>query len=509
MSPHADARGPVHASTQPPGADEGAPMTARAPASRPQAPNILFVLTDDQGPWALGRESPELVTPTLDRLAAEGTYLERFFCASPVCSPARASLLTGRMPSAHGVHDWLRLEGVDRPHGTYLDGIPTLAGELNGAGYRCAMVGKWHVGYSHDPAPGYDYWYTHRLGGGSYFDAPIWEFDDEAGRTTTDPRETAEPRYFTDAIGDHAVDFLRRHAADDQERPFFLQLSTTAPHDPWTNGNHPEHLVDLYTETDFPSVPAPEPHPWFRREAFADAIEHRHRNLAGYAAAVSGIDRMLSRVLAEMEAQGLLENTIVLFTSDNGFSCGHHGIWGKGNGTFPLNFWENSIRVPFIAWGPGRIAAGRVSDQLLSATSVFATVLELAGVSAPPDPLRTGRSFAGLLTEGGDADAPGASEVLVLDEYGDNRMIRTRRWKYVSRRRGPDELYDLDTDPQEEVDLSADPGFAAVRADLSARLSTSFELCSEPELDGWELPVSGYGQRRPLGDADRQGAFEQ
>src|SRR5699024_6944433 len=114
------------------------------------------------------------VTPTLDRLAAEGTYLERFFCASPVCSPARASLLTGRMPSAHGVHDWLRLEGVDRPHGTYLDGIPTLAGELNGAGYRCAMVGKWHVGYSHDPAPGYDYWYTHRLGGGSYFDAPIW-----------------------------------------------------------------------------------------------------------------------------------------------------------------------------------------------------------------------------------------------------------------------------------------------------------------------------------------------
>src|SRR5699024_3843954 len=105
------------------------------------------------------------------------------------------------------------------------------------------MVGKWHVGYSHDPAPGYDYWYTHRLGGGSYFDAPIWEFDDEAGRTTTDPRETAEPRYFTDAIGDHAVDFLRRHAADDQERPFFLQLSTTAPHAPSTNGNHPAHPV--------------------------------------------------------------------------------------------------------------------------------------------------------------------------------------------------------------------------------------------------------------------------
>src|SRR5699024_5956794 len=143
MSPHADARGPVHASTQPPGADEGAPMTARAPASRPQAPNILFVLTDDQGPCALGRESPELVTPTLDRLTAERSSLERSVCASPVCSAARAALRTGRMRSAHGVRDWLRLEAVDRPHGTDLDGMPTHAGELNGAGYRCAMVGKW------------------------------------------------------------------------------------------------------------------------------------------------------------------------------------------------------------------------------------------------------------------------------------------------------------------------------------------------------------------------------
>lgn len=486
-------------------------MTDRSPAPQWGAPNILFVLTDDQGPWALGRETPELVTPTLDRLAAEGTYLERFFCASPVCSPARASLLTGRMPSAHGVHDWLRPEGVNRPrpHGTYLDGIPTIAEELNRAGYRCAMAGKWHVGYSHEPAPGYDYWYTHRLGGGSYFDAPIWEFDADRGRTSTDPREVAEPRYFTDAVGDHAVDFLRRHAADDEERPFFLQLSTTAPHDPWTDGNHPEHLLDLYAESTFPSVPTPELHPWFRREAFADAIEHRHRNLAGYAAAVSGIDQMLSRVLAEMETHGLLEDTIVLFTSDNGFSCGHHGIWGKGNGTFPLNFWENSIRVPFIAWGPGRIAAGRVSNHLLSATSVFATVLELAGVSAAPDPLRAGRSFAGLLSAEEGTETPEAPEILVLDEYGDNRMIRTRRWKYVSRRRGPEELYDLDNDPQEEVDLSAEPSFAAVKADLSSRLLKNFALCSEPGLDGWELSVSGHGQHRPLGKDDRQGALEQ
>jgi len=486
-------------------------MSPQPPSSQQAAPNILFVLTDDQGPWALGRESPELVTPTLDRLAEEGTYLERFFCASPVCSPARASLLTGRMPSAHGVHDWLRPEGVGRPgpQGGYLEGIPTIAGELEQAGYRCAMAGKWHVGYSHEPAAGYDYWYTHRLGGGSYYHAPIWEFDADRGRTTAEPRETTEPRYFTDAIGDHALDFLRRHAAGDDDRPFFLQLATTAPHDPWTSGNHPDQLLDLYAQTDFPSVPAPEPHPWFRREAFPDVLEHRHRNLAGYAAAVTGVDRMLSRVLAELEEQDLLEDTIVLFTSDNGFSCGHHGIWGKGNGTFPLNFWENSIRVPFIAWGPGRIAAGHASDQLISATSLFETVLELAGVTAAPDRLRAGRSFAPLLTGDEGAEKTAASQIVVLDEYGDNRMIRTPRWKYVARRRGPEELYDLDADPQEQEDLSGDPAFAALREDLSERLRSSFARSSESELDGWQLAVSGHGQRRPLGGQDRQGAFEQ
>src|SRR5699024_7779388 len=144
-------RAGTSADSEPPGGDRPAEhgdpqqsieeevlMSPQPPSSQQAAPNILFVLTDDQGPWALGRESPELVTPTLDRLAEEGTYLERFFCTSPVCSPARASLLTGRMPSAHGVHDWLRPEGVGRPgpQGGYLEGIPTIAGELEQAGYR-------------------------------------------------------------------------------------------------------------------------------------------------------------------------------------------------------------------------------------------------------------------------------------------------------------------------------------------------------------------------------------
>lgn len=492
-----------------PGSRQGVDPDDRPSAPPPRAPNILLVLTDDQGPWALGRHCPELVTPTLDRLAAEGTCLDRFFCASPVCSPARASLLTGRMPSAHGVHDWLLPEAVSSPDSRYLDGVPTLAETLATAGYRCGLAGKWHVGTSREPAPGYEYWYAHRLGGGPYHHAPIWEFDERTGRTAPEPDERTEPLYFTDAIGDHAVDFLRRHAFSegDGRRPFFLQLTPTAPHDPWTEGNHPEELLALYEDTDFPSVPTLPPDPWFRQDAFTDAVENRHRNLAGYAAAVSGVDRMLERVMDELEVLDVLKDTIIVFTSDNGFSCGHHGIWGKGNGTFPLNFWENSIRVPFIAWGPGRIAAGRVSEELVSAVSLYETLLEIAGVDAPPDPLRCGRSVARLLRTGEELSNPTPQQVFVLDEYGDNRMIRTRRWKYVRRRTGPDELYDLIADPDEQVNRSADPVLAEVREELATRLEENFALSSDPDLDGAELPVFGLGQRRPLGPDDPAGAF--
>ena len=222
--------------------------------------------------------------------------------------------------------------------------------------------------------------------------------------------------------------------------------------------------------------------------------------LAGYAAAVTGVDRMLSRVIGTLEELGQLEDTIIVFTSDNGFSCGHHGIWGKGNGTDILNFWENSIRVPFIAWGPGRIAAGAVRTDLVSATSFLETILDLAGVEAPEDPLRAGPSVAHLLRSDAGPEADG--EILVLDEYGDNRMIRTERWKLVLRRRGPGELFDLEADPAEEHDLFEDPASAAVRRDLEGRLDERFRALSLPQTDGWELDVSGHGQ---LGRVDGPG----
>ncbi len=160
--------------------------------------------TDDQGPWAVPWNMPKLHMPQLAKLAQEGTRFDSFYCASPVCSPAKASLLTGRMPSAHGVHDFLT--GTNHPRAypdTFLESQLTFPQVLASGGYDCAMIGKWHVGDSQTLAPGFNHWFAHRFGGGPYYHAPIW---DEDGNPTT------EPRYFTEAIAEEAEAYLDGHA---------------------------------------------------------------------------------------------------------------------------------------------------------------------------------------------------------------------------------------------------------------------------------------------------------
>lgn len=477
-------------------------------------PNVLLLLTDDQGAWAMPSRMPELVAPTLARLEREGTTLAGMHCASPVCSPARASLLTGRMPSAHGVHDWLRPEALARaehpaaPHDPDFParavGADAIAPMLSRHGYRCGLVGKWHVGSSHEPAPGYDHWWAHQLGGGRYHGAPVWRHDPGTGRPVVPAEGATEPRHLTEAITREALRFLRGPAADPTE-PFFLQVAWTAPHDPWFDGNHPDELLDLYARTDFPSVPAPPRHPWARRDAFARARADRHGALAGYCAALSGVDRSIAALLAQLEEDGRLEDTIVVFTSDNGFACGHHGVWGKGNGTRPLNLWQPSVTVPCVVRWPGQVPAGRRVDRPVSATSLLETLGELTGARPLPDPLRAGRSLAPLLRGEEPTDdapcggAPGEEEIAVHDEYGGARMLRSGRWKLVRRHDGPTELYDLEADPGEEHDLSEDPAQDGLLARLTARLEAWFAEHSTPALDGWEQDVDGDGQIQPLG----------
>jgi choline-sulfatase len=450
-------------------------------------PNILVIVSDDQGEWALGcAGNREIHTPALDALATRGVRMDRFFCASPVCSPARASLLTGRMPSAHGVHDWIRGEAygvVEQQDERYLAGLSTTPEVLASAGWTCGYSGKWHLGSAREPAPGFDFWYAHRTGDGPYHGAPVW----------VDGKRISEPRYITDAITEEALRFIDRAAASDA--PFYLAVNYTAPHSPWTGQHLPEDLA-LYADCDFDSCPQEDAHPWFSWEPgpVSDAMRDPRPSLQGYFASVTAMDRSVGRILDRLDELDLRASTIVVFTSDNGFSCGHHGIWGKGNATWPLNMWERSVRVPFIISQPGRIPEGRVLNTLASACDLHPTLLDLAGVPVPADPLAAGTSMTKTLL--GEADVR-RDAVTVFDEYGGTRMVRTAEWKYVTRSEGPAELYDLVDDPEERVDLIDDPRYSARVDEHRGVLVDWFRDHSDADLDAFHRPVSGRGQLRP------------
>lgn len=458
-------------------------------------PNLVLIVSDDQGPWALGAAgNSEIRTPVLDGLAARGVRLDRFFCASPVCSPARASLLTGRIPSAHGVHDYLDGAHAGPASRDYLQGLPTLTDALADAGYRLGLSGKWHLGASDVPRRGFVHWYALEGGGSPYHDAVMYR--DGVPEHVTD--------YLTDVIADDAAAFIDAEQASDA--PFFLAINFTAPHRPFA-GEHPDEYTALYRDCAFESCPQEEPHPWLQTKDGApiggepDAREA----LIGYFAAVTAMDAAIGRVLERIHAHGIEDDTIVVFLSDNGFSCGQHGFWGKGNGTFPMNMYDESVMVPFIVSAPGRLPAGVVRDELLSAYDLPATLLELVGCSPDPFEEGPGRSFATLLRDE-DPDCP-ERPIVVHSEYGPARMIRTRDRKYVHRHPyGPHELYDLVEDPHERRNLADDPSRADEIAVLRRALRDWFAAHATPQADGAALPVRGSGQNRPL-DGDPLGAF--
>ena len=420
-------------------------------------PNIVFLLSDDQGWWSLGcTGNTEIQTPNIDRLAAEGMRFSNFFCASPVCSPARASLLTGCIPSQHGVHDWLRDDNDRQAAIEYLAGQYSYTQALSQAGYDCALSGKWHMGASEKPQQGFSHWFSHKSGGGPYYGAPLEYLDSRAGK----------------------------------EDPFFLYVGYTAPHAPWLN-NHPKEYTDLYQNCPFDSVPHLPRHP--DSIYLTDEVAKDERaNLIGYYAAVTAMDANIGRILQKLEDLGMAEDTLVVFTADNGFSCGHHGFWGKGNATFPINMYEESVKVPFIARHPGKIPAGTVCDALVSAYDFMPTLLEYTGVPCTDSLPRPGVSFAPAL-KGQDFDQH--EEVVVLDEYGPNRMIRGRRYKYITRYPyGPSELYDLQEDPGETVNLLKEESWQQLGGQMKLRLEQWFAQYVDPAIDGAKEPVYGSGQ---------------
>ncbi|OJU03697.1 MAG: sulfatase [Rhizobiales bacterium 65-79] len=452
-------------------------------ASRdPFRPNILFIVSDDQGAWALGcAGNDEIRTPVLDRLAAAGIRFENFFCTSPVCSPARASLLTGDIPSRHGVQDWVRAGSMGEKRIDYLAGQRLVTDVFAENGYRCGLIGKWHLGASDVPRPNFVKWFAHQAGMGPYYDAPMVDED----------QPVTLPGYITEELGKRAVAFIGEEAG--RPEPFWLSLNFTAPHYPWID-SHPKEFTDLYEDCPFDSCPDEPPHPDFAggHAAVAKGREQRRESLVGYFAAVTAMDAAIGKVLEEVERQGLTQSTLVIFMGDNGMNCGHHGIWGKGNGTRPQNMYDTSVKVPCIIAQPGRIPAGRVCGDLLSGYDVFPTLIDHAGLVESTDRQKPGRSFASVL---GGGSLPETEGIVVYDEYGPVRMVRTKDWKYVHRfPDGPHELFDLANDPDERVNRVADASAGNRIGALRDQLFKWFSAHVDPRRDATTKGVTGCGQ---------------
>ncbi len=451
-------------------------------------PNILVIMTDDHAQWAAGcYGNRELHTPTMDYLAQTGVRMANAFTPTPVCSPARASFFTGLYPSQHGIHDWLfyfhrteserqRAELNEQP---WLGDLKTLAQFLAEAGYTCGLSGKWHCGRDDHPQPGFDYWYSLRAN-----EPPL------AGEYSDHGQFVQHSGYNTETITDNAVAFLRQRKTD---HPFFLFTGYIGTHSPWRD--HPERLVEQYRECTFADIPADTVYPFGRLagESTQRSRYNAREALAQYYASVSHIDEGIGRLLDELEAQGVRDDTLVVYVADHGLNCGHHGVWGKGNGTRPLNMLEESIRIPMIFNHPGQLFAGQVRSEFVDHCDLFETLLDYAGVQPERQHSYPSNSFKPLLTEG--RALPDWKDTQIC-EYGNVRMARNRTHKLVRRApNGPDHLFDLQADPREVANiLATNPELAA---DLQARIDGFFSEYEQPDKSGLQvrtLPRHNYNE---------------
>ena len=461
-------------------------------------PNIIFILTDDQGAWALGRETPEIITPNIDAMADGGVYFRNAFCASPVCSPARCSIVTGRLPSAHGVHDWLRGGNVsvddlptdmrpffrdDSVAVDFLAGMPTVFDALRAGGYGMHFVGKWHMGDSMKRRPGFDTWTTLLRGGCNYTHADVYR----------DGRAQFIDQYVTDFFTDRAVEVIDGHPGE----PFLLSLHYTAPHTPWGHEQHRKDMLALYDDCPFALNPFTPLHPdQVATCEVGDTPERRKYLLKGYYAAISAVDEGVGRVFGALRRNHLDENTIVVFAGDNGMNLGQHGIWGKGNGTYPMNMFDTSVKIPFIVWGPGLIRSGATVDNLVSHYDILPTLRDYLNLPTGADEKLPGESFLQELTAGrGETDR----KICILDEYGPVRMIRSRRYKLVwDGIRARHQLFDLENDPGETVNRFSDESLRSVRDEMLASLNAAFEKYTLAPFSGAKASPTGSGQLGPI-----------
>ena len=440
-----------------------------------ERPNVIFILTDNHGAWTLGcYGNPDIRTPNIDRLAAGGVLFERAMSSNPVCSPTRATYLTGLMPSQHGVHSFLDNKFMMGPEAYYtLEDFETLPEILHSEGYRCGLSGKWHLGANLTPHDGFTYWATMPRGSTSNF------YEDDV---ILDGKVVKTPKYMTELWTDHAVAFIEQ--SKDSDQPFFLFLAYNGPYalGPSLTREAKNRHAAYYADKSLLSFPRDSIHPWqHNNKAY-------HNNLVSIrrvAAEVSGVDDGVGTVMETLGKHGMADNTVVVFAGDQGWMGGQNGFFGMGDHTRPIGAHDLMMQVPLIFSHPGKIAPQR-SQTMVSNTDFLPTLLDYLEmrdrIPDSPEQNLSGRSYANVLR-----GEPIDWETAMYYEMEGCRSVRTERWKYVARKfpTGPSELYDMQNDPHERFNLAGQSAHADIQRNLSAQLDDFFNRYANPKYDIW------------------------
>ena len=440
----------------------------------PRKRNIIFILIDDQRYDAMScMGHPFLETPNLDRLVRGGAHFKNAFVTTSLCSPSRATILTGQYAHRHGVMN----NSTVLPEDTVT--FPTL---LKKAGYETAFVGKWHMGHADDaPQPGFDRWVSFR-GQGVYYNP----------RFNVDGERVQEEGYVTDLITDYAVEFLERR----RKKPFFLYVSHKAVHADFKPAErHNDKYSDVAltpptsmadTEENYRGKPA-----WVR--AARDSVVGvdgmywgrmpYDRFIRDYNRTILGIDENVGRLLHTLEKLGTLDSTLIIFTSDNGFLQGEHGLIDK------RNMYEESIRVPMIVHCPDIVPQRLELEHIVLNTDIAPTILDAAGASVP-DTMRG----VSLLPLARGRTVPWRESFLYEyfweEAFPQNPTVfgvRTGRWKYLWYHGVNDknELYDLEKDPHEMTNLIDHPDARPVRKEMTAALKRLMNEAGVNRVPSW------------------------
>ena len=460
-------------------------------------PHVVFILTDNHGAWTLGcYGNKDIRTPHIDRLASEGMLFRRAMSSNPVCSPTRATYLTGLMPSQHGVHSFLDNKYMMGPEAYYvLEEFTTLPQILHSEGYVCGLSGKWHLGANLKPHDGFSYWVTMPRGStSSFYEDPIIQ-NGEVLKT---------PKYMTDFWTDHAVRFIEQNK--DGEKPFFLFLSYNGPYCLGSLLLRPakNRHAEYYSDKQLLSFPRDTIHPWqYNNKAYHNNVVSIRR----VAAEVSAVDDGVGTVMETLNSHGLAEDTVVIFAGDQGWMGGQNGFFGMGDHTRPFAAHDLMMHVPLIFHYPTAISPGE-TDIMVSNTDFLPTVLDVLslGHRLPEEPHQklSGRSYARVL-RGEDTDW----ETAMYYEMEGCRSVRTENWKYVARRSpdGPGGLYHMANDPHERLNLFGQPNLAATQEQLASQLDAYFAAYANPEYDIWKggrskarrlYAPKGHPDHRPL-----------